>query len=50
MQELCRLMYLSSGSNMLSEEELRKILEQSRSNNEKQGITGVLCVGGGHFV
>lgn len=50
MQELCRLMYLSSGSHKLSDVELQEILEQSRSNNKKLGITGVLCVGGGHFV
>jgi hypothetical protein len=50
MQELSRLMYISSGAHKLSENELGKILEQSRSNNEKKRITGVLCVGGGHFV
>ena len=35
---------------MLSKHLLEKILVQSRSNNEKQQITGVLCAGGGHFV
>lgn len=50
MHELSRLMYVSSGSNKLSDAELGKILEQSRSHNEKHRITGVLCVGGGLFV
>lgn len=49
MSELSRLMYVSS-SYMLSDDLLKKILEQSRSNNEKKQITGVLCAGGGHFV
>lgn len=49
MQELSRLMYVSS-SYMVSDELLKKILDQSRANNEKQLITGVLCAGGGHFV
>jgi hypothetical protein len=50
MRELSRLLYLSSSSEMLSEDHLREILDQSRKNNEKLGITGVLCVGGGHFI
>ena len=35
---------------MLSNQVLERILVQSRSNNQKQQITGVLCAGGGHFV
>lgn len=49
MQKLSRLMYVSSPYS-LTDELLKQILEQSRTNNQKQRITGVLCAGGGHFV
>lgn len=50
MHQLSRLLYLSSGSENLSADQLRQILDQSRKNNEKKDITGVLCAGGGHFI
>ena len=50
MQDLTSLLYISTATTKHSEEELLKILEVSRSNNLKAGITGVLCSGGGHFI
>lgn len=49
MIELSRLMYVSTISSP-TDGMLNKILEQSRANNQKQNITGVLCAGGGQFV
>lgn len=37
------------GDGYASESDLREILEQSRANNERQGITGALLSGSGWF-
>jgi len=50
MDNLSRLLYVSTAANIVTDDDLRQILESSRSNNEKQGITGVLCASGKHFV
>jgi hypothetical protein len=50
MNQLSRLLYLSSGSDRLNSNQLRLILEKSRKNNAENNITGVLCAGGGHFI
>ena len=43
---LVRLMYASRAVNQVSQEELLKILSQSKANNPLIGITGVLCSSG----
>lgn len=50
MQQLSNLLYISSGPEKLSNQELVQLLEQSRMNNQLNNITGVLCAGGGHFI
>ena len=44
------LVYASRSIPPLAESELRSLLEQARSNNERLGITGVLIHGDGRFV
>lgn len=44
------LIYLSSASELLSEEELQQILAKSRKNNEAAGITGMLLYFDGNFI
>ena len=44
------LTYVSSAVAKLSADQLREILEQSRRNNEPQGITGLLLYKGGNFM
>lgn len=47
---LVRLMYASRPAPVLDTAELAAILRESRTNNPKHGVTGVLCVGDGVFV
>jgi hypothetical protein len=47
---LVRLVYCSRATPGLDQEELQGILKQSRANNAKLGITGVLCLSGGYFI
>jgi hypothetical protein len=47
---LVRLMYASRAATSLDQEELQAILRQSRANNPRLGITGVLCQGGDVFM
>ncbi len=47
---LVRLIYASRFSARLSADQLRSILRQSRENNPKNCITGVLCYGPGLFL
>ncbi|MBK1705647.1 hypothetical protein CKO40_14050 [Halochromatium glycolicum] len=50
MIDLIALLYLSSAADSLTEGDLNDILQSSRTNNRQNGITGVLCSGGGHFI
>jgi hypothetical protein len=47
---LVRLLYASRASADVSQEELLKILTQSKTNNPGVGITGVLCCSGRIFM
>ncbi len=44
------LVYVSSATQLLSEEKLLEILEASRRNNQKQDITGLLLYKDGNFM
>ncbi|MEA3640268.1 MAG: BLUF domain-containing protein [Lamprobacter sp.] len=50
MIDLIALLYLSSASESLTEDDVNNILQVSRINNQRCNITGVLCSGGGHFI
>lgn len=50
MNNLSRLLYVSTAADAVTDDDLRQILESSRSNNSKAGITGVLCGSGSHFI
>ncbi|GBG12621.1 uncharacterized protein NMK_0152 [Novimethylophilus kurashikiensis] len=50
MQNLSRLLYVSTAANLVTEADLFQILETSRTNNHEVGITGVLCGSGRHFI
>ena len=47
---LVRLLYASRAAESLSQEELLRILSQSKANNPESGITGVLCSSGRIFL
>lgn len=47
---LVRLLYASKAADSVSQEELHRILSQSKSNNPESGITGVLCSSGRIFL
>jgi hypothetical protein len=47
---LVRLLYASRAVDKVSQEELLKILSQSKANNPESGITGVLCSSGPIFL
>ena len=47
---LVRLLYASRAADNVSQEELLKILSQSKANNPESGITGVLCSSGRIFL
>jgi hypothetical protein len=47
---LVRLLYASRAVDDVSQEELLKILSQSKANNPGSGITGVLCASGCIFL
>ncbi len=47
---LVRLMYASRAATGMDQEELSAILQQSRSANPSNGITGVLCYSEGIFL
>ena len=47
---LVRLLYASRAVDQVSQEELLKILSQSKANNPGSGITGVLCSSGRIFL
>jgi hypothetical protein len=47
---LVRLMYASRAVAAVDQEELVAILKQSKTNNPKAGITGVLCFSEGTFM
>ncbi|HQU70674.1 MAG TPA: BLUF domain-containing protein [Calditrichia bacterium] len=47
---MIQLVYVSSAKKLLSEEELLTLLEQSRANNEKSGVTGMLLYQDGNFM
>lgn len=50
MKNLSRLLYVSTAADSVTEEDLRHILESSRSHNARAGITGVLCASARHFI
>lgn len=50
MENLSRLLYVSTAANIVTDHDLHQILESSRKNNEKHGVTGVLCTSGKYFV
>lgn len=47
---LVRLMYASRAADTVDVDELHAILRQSKADNPKRGITGVLCFSGGVFM
>ncbi len=47
---LVRLLYASRAATPLDPEELQAILRQSKQNNPKDGITGLLCYSDGIFI
>jgi hypothetical protein len=47
---LVRLLYASKAVDQVSQEEMLKILSQSKANNPESGITGVLCSSGPIFL
>jgi hypothetical protein len=48
--DLYHVVYLSSASHLLSDDELRAILSVSRRNNRERGITGMLLYSDGGFI
>lgn len=48
--QLIRLIYTSSATNDMSEEQLFELLIQSRSRNKKQNVTGMLVYRNGAFL
>ncbi|UOQ68573.1 BLUF domain-containing protein [Hymenobacter volaticus] len=44
------IIYMSRGVRPMSETDLRTLLQQARSENERQGITGALVYGDGQFM
>ena len=46
---MIQLIYVSSAVNQMSEAELLELLEQARSRNQKQQITGMLLYADGNF-
>ncbi len=49
MIHLTRMLYLSTASPSLTDDDLEAILKQSRDKNQRLNITGVLYSGGDHF-
>lgn len=47
---MIRIVYLSVATKMMSQEDLLSLLEQSRTNNLKLDITGMLLYGDGSFL
>ncbi|UGS22836.1 BLUF domain-containing protein [Flavobacterium channae] len=45
-----RIIYLSSGVKIFSDEEINELLNVSRVNNQKSGITGLLLYSDGNFM
>lgn len=45
-----RIIYLSSGVKIFSDEEINDLLKVSRENNQKNGITGLLLYSEGNFM
>jgi hypothetical protein len=44
------IVYVSTATRPIKEEELLRILEKSRSRNSRQGVTGLLLYSGGRFL
>ena len=44
------ILYLSSASHLMSDDELFELLEQAREKNKKIGVTGMLLYKGGNFL
>lgn len=42
--------YLSSATELWTDEELQRLLAESRANNAEVGVTGVLLYSGGNFI
>lgn len=49
-EELQSLIYVSSATVQLSADDLSALLDDSRAENEKFGVTGVLLFSGGNFM
>jgi Sensors of blue-light using FAD len=47
---LVRLLYASHTTPALTDADMHQLLRQSRMNNPRQGITGLLCYSEGNFV
>lgn len=45
-----RIIYLSSGVRIFTDEEINELLNVSRSNNQKSGLTGLLLYSEGNFM
>jgi len=46
---MIHLVYVSSATEEMSEEDLLHLLEQSRNRNKRQNVTGMLLYAGGNF-
>jgi hypothetical protein len=47
---LVRLIYCSRAARAVDAEELAAIVKTSRKHNQREGVTGVLCLSEGHFI
>lgn len=47
---MIHLVYVSSASNLLKDEELLALLEKAREKNQRLGVTGMLLYKGGNFL
>ena len=50
MSNLHQVIYLSTATKMMSEEDMQRLLHQATTNNNKTGITGILLYKSGLFM
>ena len=48
--DLCSILYCSQATDLMTDEELARIIQTSRLNNHRNSITGLLVYGGGMFL
>ena len=47
---MIRLIYVSSATRLMGEDDLIELLDQARNRNERQGVTGMLLYADGNFM